>query len=46
MNNKRKPLNFENKKARFNYIVKDEYEAGIELNGLEIKAIRANKINR
>ena len=39
-----KSKSFDNKKARFNYEIKDTYEAGIELNGLEIKAIRASKI--
>jgi SsrA-binding protein len=33
----------ENTKARFNYEVLDEYEAGIELLGTEVKSLRQNK---
>ena len=29
-----------NKKAKFNYFIEDEYEAGIVLNGTEIKSLR------
>lgn len=36
---------FENKKSFFNYQIFETYEAGIVLNGLEIKAVRAGKIN-
>ena len=36
---------FLNKKASFDYSLLDKIEAGIALNGLEIKAIRAGKIN-
>jgi len=32
-----------NKKAKFNYEILDTYEAGIELTGGEVKAIRAKK---
>ena len=34
-----------NKKGRFDYIIIDEYEAGISLQGWEIKALRANQGN-
>jgi SsrA-binding protein len=35
----------ENRKANFNYEIKDTYEAGIELLGFEVKAIRNGKGN-
>lgn len=35
----------ENKKAYFNYSIEDKYEAGIELQGHEVKAIKNNKAN-
>lgn len=34
-----------NKKARFEYFIEDEYEAGLVLEGWEIKSLRAGKIN-
>jgi len=34
-----------NKKARFDYEILDTYEAGIELYGFEVKAIRSGKAN-
>ena len=34
-----------NKKARFDYQILDSLEAGIVLTGLEIKAVRAKKVN-
>ncbi len=34
-----------NKKARFDYFIEDEYEAGLVLQGWEIKSLRAGKIN-
>lgn len=34
-----------NKKARFNYDIKERFEAGIELKGTEVKSIRKGKIN-
>ena len=34
-----------NRKARHDYIIEDEYEAGIVLTGTEIKSIRAGKAN-
>lgn len=35
----------ENKKARFDYIIGETFEAGVELRGSEVKAIRAGDIN-
>ena len=34
-----------NKKASFNYFLLENYEAGIVLQGTEIKSVRANKVN-
>ena len=34
-----------NRKARFDYEIEDEYEAGIALTGTEIKSIRNGKAN-
>jgi SsrA-binding protein len=34
-----------NKKARFNYEILDKYEAGIVLQGSEVKALRAGRAN-
>ena len=34
-----------NKKIRFDYFVEDNYEAGLVLQGWEIKSLRAGKIN-
>lgn len=34
-----------NKKARFEYLVEDTYEAGLELQGWEVKSLRAGKVN-
>lgn len=34
-----------NRKARYDYIIEDEYEAGIVLTGTEIKSIRQGKAN-
>ena len=34
-----------NKKIRFDYFIEDEYEAGLVLQGWEIKSLRAGKIN-
>ncbi|MDR3190037.1 MAG: SsrA-binding protein SmpB [Lactobacillaceae bacterium] len=33
-----------NNKARYNYVIGDTYEAGIELTGTEIKSVRASQI--
>ena len=35
----------ENRKARFNYELLDTYEAGLQLTGSEVKALRAGKAN-
>ncbi len=35
----------QNKKARFNYFIEDEIEAGIILMGSEVKSIRGGKVN-
>lgn len=35
----------ENKKARFDYTILEEYEAGIELLGFEVKSIKNGKAN-
>ncbi|CAH0532786.1 SsrA-binding protein [Vibrio stylophorae] len=34
-----------NRTARFEFAINDEYEAGIELQGWEVKAIRQGKVN-
>ncbi|KMT65482.1 SsrA-binding protein SmpB [Catenovulum maritimum] len=34
-----------NKKARHEYALEDKYEAGLELQGWEVKSIRAGKVN-
>lgn len=34
-----------NKKARFDYFIENEYEAGLVLQGWEIKSLRAGKVN-
>jgi len=34
-----------NKKARFEYFIENEYEAGLVLQGWEVKSLRAGKIN-
>ncbi len=36
-------MEIKNKKAKFNYFLEDEYEAGLVLTGTEIKSIRAGK---
>lgn len=36
-------INIQNKKARFEYEILDEYVAGIQLSGTEIKSIRQSK---
>lgn len=38
-----KPINIQNKKARFEYEILDKYTAGIVLTGTEIKSIRNSK---
>ncbi len=39
------PAYIENKKAHFNYIIEDTYEAGIELQGHEVKSIKNGQGN-
>lgn len=34
-----------NRKARFEYFIEEEYEAGLVLQGWEIKSLRAGKVN-
>ena len=34
-----------NKKARFDYFIENEYEAGLVLEGWEIKSLRAGRVN-
>ncbi len=34
-----------NKKARFNYFIEDEFEAGIILKGTEVKSLRDGRVN-
>lgn len=38
-----KPINIQNKKARFEFEILDTYVAGIQLTGTEIKSIRLSK---
>jgi SsrA-binding protein len=38
-----KPINIQNKKARFEYDILEVYTAGIVLTGTEIKSVRASK---
>ena len=47
MSNKTKNVNltFKNKKAFHDYFVLETYEAGIELKGSEVKAIRDSRVN-
>lgn len=35
----------ENRKARYNYFIEDEYEAGIVLVGTEVKSLRIGRVN-
>lgn len=42
---KKKSLEFRNKKAFHDYFILDKYEAGIELMGSEVKAIREGRVN-
>jgi SsrA-binding protein len=35
----------DNRKARFNYFIKDKFEAGIALEGWEVKSVRDGKIS-
>lgn len=45
MSRKVSDKSFLNKKARFNYAIEGSFEAGIVLNGQEIKSIRAGRVN-
>ena len=42
---KNKTILIQNKKAYHDYFVEDKYEAGIVLEGWEVKAIRDNRVN-
>lgn len=44
-NNQKSATIVVNKKARFDFFVEDEYEAGLVLEGWEIKSLRAGKVN-
>lgn len=35
----------ENRKARFNYFIEEEFEAGVVLKGTEVKSLRIGKVN-
>ena len=35
----------ENRKARYDYFIEDEYEAGIVLQGTEVKSLRQGRVN-
>lgn len=35
----------QNKKARFDYFIEEQYEAGLVLEGWEVKSLRAGKVN-
>ncbi|MEK7590429.1 MAG: SsrA-binding protein SmpB, partial [Patescibacteria group bacterium] len=39
------PVLAENRKARFNYDILETFEAGIELKGFEVKAIKSGRIS-
>lgn len=45
MKNENKIIFADNKKALFDYEIIEEYEAGIELYGEEVKSIRAGNVN-
>ena len=40
-----KDIHIRNKEARFKYEILESFEAGIQLKGDEIKAVRANRVN-
>ena len=40
-----KAVNIQNKRARFEYNIRDKYVAGLQLGGTEIKSIRNSKVN-
>jgi len=39
------PILAENKKAFFNYTILEKFEAGIVLNGQEVKSLKTNRVN-
>ena len=45
MEKKHKKIIAENRKARFNYFIEDEYEAGLVLVGTEVKSLRQGRAN-
>ena len=45
MNDKHIKIIAENRKARRNYFIVDEYEAGLELRGTEVKSLRMGRAN-
>ena len=45
MGKSNKKIVAENRKARFNYFIEDEYEAGIVLTGTEVKSLRDGRAN-
>ena len=42
---KEKRVNAVNRKARYDYFIEDEYEAGLVLKGTEVKSLRLGKAN-
>ena len=45
MKNNEKRIIAVNRKARFDYFIEDEYEAGLVLKGTEVKSLRLGKVN-
>jgi SsrA-binding protein len=45
LNSKHVKVMAENRKARHNFFIDDEYEAGIVLKGTEVKSIRGGRVN-
>ncbi len=45
MSNDRNAPNIQNRKAYHDYFILEEYEAGIELFGTEVKSVRQGKVN-
>ena len=35
----------QNKKARFNYFIEESYECGLELEGTEVKSVKAGNVS-
>lgn len=42
---KKQAFSIQNKKARFNYFIEEEFEAGMVLTGTEVKSVRNGKVN-